>query len=236
MQEGELDLTQIQNGDLTEDLQCELLQHCSYCRQWFPNERYVRQRWTRVHKSESQLRIAATKQWRRSQFSPIKGAGSWCRGQAAPRADHRDTCPVLFQLSMVWAIMHAGNEADEGDWSSLDLTLPTEDSLQKWDLKCQICAEAITAKGLRKHMEQKHTSCWQLVRSQVDKLCSAWSTGLHVKICQFCNSKYDKRYRHAISCHAVTQTASAPTPSTARRTWRLHQHRRRPRCRKYLVQ
>ena len=30
-----------------------------------------------------------------------------------------------------------------------------------------------------------------------------------MRVCQFCNSKYDKRYRHAISCHAVTQTALA---------------------------
>ena len=209
MQEGEIDLVQVQNGGLSEELQSELLKHCSLCRQWFPNDRYIRQHWTRVHKSESQLHIAMTKQWRRSQFSPIKGTCNWCRGQVAPRADHRDTCPVLFQLSMVRALMHAGNEADDGVWSTLDLALPAEASLQKWDLKCQICAEAVTAKGLRKHMEQKHATWWQLVRSQVDKLCSAWSTGLHVRICQFCNSKYDKRYRHAISCHAVMQTALA---------------------------
>ena len=108
---------------------------------------------------------------------------------------------------MVWAILHDVEEADEGNWSTLNLSLPAEDTLQKWDLKCQICAEAVTAKGLRKRMEQKHAPYWQLVRSQVDKLCSAWSTGLHVKVCQFCNSKYDKRYRHAISCHAIMQTA-----------------------------
>ena len=209
VQEGEIDLAQVQTGGIAEELQSELLQHCGFCRQWFPNDRYVRQHWTRVHKSESQPHIAMTKRWRRSQFSPIKGACTWCRGQAAPRADHRDTCPVLFQLSMIWAITQAGNEADTADWSSLDLDLPAGNLLQKWDLKCQICAEAITAKGLRKHMEQKHAACWQLVRSQVDKLCSAWSSGLQVRICQFCNSKYDKRYRHAISCHAVTQTALA---------------------------
>ena len=51
---------------------------------------------------------------------------------------------------MIWAITQAGNEADAADWSSLDLDLPAGNLLQKWDLKCQICAEAITAKGLRK--------------------------------------------------------------------------------------
>ena len=34
--DGELDLAQIQSGDMPEALQRELLQHCSYCRQWFP--------------------------------------------------------------------------------------------------------------------------------------------------------------------------------------------------------
>ena len=208
-QEGDLDTQALQRGGLTEALRQELQQHCSYCRQWFPNDRYVKQHWSRVHKSQSQQYIAAAKHWRRMQFGPIKDTCSWCKGRPAARSDHRDTCPVLFQLSMVWVMQHDETSLQVSDEWTIDLSLPDSSQLRKWDLQCQICGVKITARGLRKHMTQKHGELWQAARPQVDKLCSAWSMGIQNNICQFCNSSYGTKNVHALSCHAITQTALA---------------------------
>ena len=208
-QEGEIDIQALQQDGLTEELRQELQQHCSYCRQWFPNDRYVKQHWSRVHKSQSQQYIAAAKHWRRMQFGPIKDTCSWCKGKPAARSDHRDTCPVLFQLSMVWVMQHDDASIQVRDEREIDLSLPDSSQLRKWELKCQICEVKVTARGLRKHMTQKHGELWQGVRPQVDKLCSAWSMGIQENICQFCNSSYGTRNVHAPSCHAITQTALA---------------------------
>ena len=207
----DIDIQAFQHAGLTEAMRQELQQHCSYCRQWFPNDRYVKQHWSRVHKSQSQQYIAAAKHWRRTQFGPIKDTCSWCRGTPAPRSDHRDTCPVLFQLSMVWVMQHddASQQVRERDEGEIDLSLQDSSQLKKWELKCQICEVKVTARGLRKHMTQKHGELWQKVRPQVDKLCSAWSMGTQENICQFCNSSYGTRNVHALSCHAITQTALA---------------------------
>ena len=205
---GHVSIQDICRDGISEDLRKELLQHCSMCRQWFPNDRYVKQHWSRVHKSETQLYMAEAKQWRRSQFGPIKDNCSWCRGVPAARSDHRDTCPVLFQLSMIW-VQHCAGEERKGDddEEGIDLALPEPSDIRKWELKCQICEGVVTARGLRKHMDQKHNTLWHKARPLVDKLCSSWSVGLRPKTCQFCHGKYDKRYVHALSCHAVTQTA-----------------------------
>ena len=208
-QEGDMDIQALQRDGLTEALRQELQQHCSYCRQWFPNDRYVKQHWSRVHKSQSQQYIAAAKHWRRTQFGPIKDTCSWCKGQPAARSDHRDTCPVLFQRSMVWVMQHDETSLQVSDERAIDLSLPDSSQLRKWDLQCQICEVKVTARGLRKHMTQKHGELWQAVRPQVDKLCSAWSMGIQDNICQFCNSSYGTKNVHALSCHAITQTALA---------------------------
>ena len=208
-QEGEIDIQALQHDGLTEALRQELHQHCSYCRQWFPNDRYVKQHWSCVHKSQSQQYIAAAKHWRRMQFGPIKDTCSWCKGKPAARSDHRDTCPILFQLSMVWVMQHDDASLQVRDEREIDLSLPDGSQLRKWELKCQICEVKVTARGLRKHMTQKHGELWQAVRPQVDKLCSAWSMGIQENICQFCNSSYGTRNVHALSCHAITQTALA---------------------------
>ena len=182
----EIHIADICRDGLTDGLRQKLQQHCSKCRQWFPNDRYVKQHWTRVHKSETQLYLAEAKRWRRSQFGPIKDVCTWCQGVLVPRTDHRDTCPVLFQLSMIWArnrVPYAGAQVPA------------------------LCDSAVTARGLRKHMDQKHHALWHKARPLLDKLCSFWSVGLLSKHCQFCSGKYDKRYVYALSCHAITQTA-----------------------------
>ena len=207
VQDGDADIQALQQDGLSDALGREILQHCSFCRQWFPNDRYVKQHWSRVRRLESQQYLAAAKHWRRTQFGPIKDACTWCQGTPAPRADHRDTCPVLFQLSMVWAIQHDHATAQETTEDALELHIPDDSTLKKWELKCQICEVQVTARGLRKHMEKQHGEMWQKVRAQVDKLCSAWSKGLHSDICQFCNATYGKKQVHALSCHAITQTA-----------------------------
>ena len=88
-QDGDIDIQAIQQVGLTDAMRQELQQHCSYCRQWFPNDRYVKQHWSRVHKSESRQYIAAAKRWRRTQFGPIKETCSWCRGSPTPRSAQR---------------------------------------------------------------------------------------------------------------------------------------------------
>ena len=202
-----VDLTEVSGTGITAEMRQELMQHCSLCRQWFPNDKYVRQHWTRVHKEEGQQFLAAAKQWRKRRFAPVIASCAWCNGTAARKADHRETCPVLFQMSMVWAIYSDSQVSPGTEDTSLDLTIPAPDQIRTWQLKCQLCLADVTARGLRKHMSAKHAEFWQKVTSQVERLCSSWTTGLHAKTCQFCHSTYDKRAKHALSCHAIAQAA-----------------------------
>ena len=173
-----------------------------------PNSKYVKVHWQRLHKEESKLFQASTLQWRRLAFDPIKHRCSWCLGEVPARTDHRDTCPVLFQLSMIRAVTMPAKEDVSNESAELDLSLPADDTLRKWNLECQLCHAPCTARGLRKHLEQKHADIWKQAQPQVDKLCAAWAPGLK-PTCQFCNSTYSKRNGHAITCHAITQTAFA---------------------------
>ncbi|CAE7541241.1 pol [Symbiodinium sp. CCMP2592] len=134
--DGALHVQSITLSMLTEELRQELLSHCACCRQWMPNSRYVKIHWGRVHKAESQQFQARTLQWRRLSFEPIKNTCPWCQGQTADRSDHRDTCPVLFQLSMVRAIILSTVEAESpaADAMTLDMTLPAKDAIPSWNM------------------------------------------------------------------------------------------------------
>ena len=205
---GALQVHDFESSMMTEDLRQELISHCAICRQWMPNSKYVKVHWQRLHKEESKLFQASTLQWRRLAFDPIKHRCSWCLGEVPARTEHRDTCPVLFQLSMIRAITMPAKEDVPNESAELDLSLPADDTLRKWNLECQLCHAPCTARGLRKHLEQKHADIWKQAQPQVDKLCAAWAPGLK-PTCQFCNSTYSKRNGHAITCHAITQTAFA---------------------------
>ena len=207
-QEGKLALQTIKLDQLTDSLRQEALSHCALCRQWIPKEGSIKRHWTKVHREESQQHQARTLQWRRLSFDYIKPkhACPWCLTEEVGQ-EHRDTCPVLFQLSMVRAIAYPGHDdQDDPDKTPLDVTFPAAGSIKKWPLQCQICHAPCTARGLRKHFQQKHTDVWTAAQPRVDKLCTAWASAL-TSPCQFCGGTYDKRNRHAISCHAITQTA-----------------------------
>ena len=192
---GDLPLRDLHLSTITDDRQ-ELLSHCACCRD----------KWNRVHKEESQKFQARMMQWRRLALDPIKKYCSWCQGTVPAGTEHRDTCPVLFQLSMARAVTESTAEAPSNHDEGLDMSLPAGDMLKKWSLERQICREPCTARGLRKHLAQRHSAVWSQAQTRVDQLCAAWAQGLHTT-CQFCNCTYNERNRHAITCHAITQTA-----------------------------
>ncbi|CAE7730529.1 pol [Symbiodinium sp. CCMP2592] len=129
--DGTLPVQTLHLSMMTDELRQELLSHCACCRQWMPNSRYVKIHWGRVHKTESQKFQARTLQWRRLSFEPIKHTCSWCQGTAADRSDHRDTCPVLFQLSMVRALIVSTDEVESSEDAAvtLDMTIPAKDDI-----------------------------------------------------------------------------------------------------------
>ncbi|CAE7235568.1 pol [Symbiodinium sp. CCMP2592] len=173
--DGTLHIQSLTLSMLTDELRLELLSHCACCRQWMPNSRYVKMHWNRVHKVESQQFQARTLQWRRLSFEPIKNTCPWCQGTTADRSDHRDTCPVLFQLSMVRAIILSADEAESPEAEAMmpDMTLPAKDDIPSWNMECMLCRESCTARGLRKHFDQKHHVIWNQAQPKVDLLCAA---------------------------------------------------------------
>ncbi|CAE7216565.1 pol [Symbiodinium sp. CCMP2592] len=134
--DGTLPVQTLHLSMMTDELRQELLSHCACCRQWMPNSRYVKIHWGRVHKTESQKFQARTLQWRRLSFEPIKHTCSWCQGTAADRSDHRDTCPVLFQLSMVRALIVSTDEVESSEDAAvtLDMTIPAKDDIPAWNM------------------------------------------------------------------------------------------------------
>eukprot|EP00439_Symbiodinium_sp_Y106_P006662 s8011_g1.t1 len=135
---GDLPLRDLHLSTITDELRQELLSHCACCRQWMPNPKYVKMHWNRVHKEESQKFQARMMQWRRLALDPIRKYCSWCQGTVPVGTEHRDTCPVLFQLSMVRAITESTEEATSNLDEGLDMSLPAGDMLKKWSLECQI--------------------------------------------------------------------------------------------------
>eukprot|EP00439_Symbiodinium_sp_Y106_P019640 s3791_g2.t1 len=111
-QKGTLQLDEIRLDAITEGLRHELLQHCALCRQWLPDPKYVKIHWGRVHKQEWQAHDAPTLQWRRAAFARVIGTCDWCHRDVPKGSVHSDSCPVLFQLSMVRALVHATSGAD----------------------------------------------------------------------------------------------------------------------------
>ena len=101
VQDGDFDVIDLQAGALTAPLREELRQHCALCRQWHPNAKYFKRHWQRVHTEEWEKYSASTFQWRREALPRIHGRCEWCHEQAPAKTDHRDSCYVLFQLSML---------------------------------------------------------------------------------------------------------------------------------------
>lgn len=210
-QQGTLQLNEIRLDAVTESLRHELLQHCALCRQWLPDPKYVKIHWGRVHKQEWQAHDAPTLQWRRNTFARITGTCDWCHRDVPKGSVHSDSCPVLFQLSMVRALTRATAGADApaesaGPVTSVAVPLPDVDSNKHWTLHCQLCREPCTARGMRRHMEQLHVSVWSQSKERVTELCSQWAASLK-RPCQFCGGNYNRAAQHAHVCYVLFHAA-----------------------------
>ena len=76
-------------------------------------------------------------------------------------------------------------------------------------LTCDECNQSFdNDAALRQHKAKKHSELRMSDAPTVfnRQIHAAWAQGLHTT-CQFCNCTYNKRNRHAITCHAITQTA-----------------------------
>ena len=79
-----------------DDLKKELLERCALCRQWLPNENYMKVHYDRVHKDEWQAHSSRARVWCSTNIAPIKGTCQWCGHKAQPGRDHRATCLLCF--------------------------------------------------------------------------------------------------------------------------------------------
>ncbi|CAE7242286.1 unnamed protein product [Symbiodinium sp. CCMP2592] len=209
--DGTLQLDDISLATVTEELKQELLQHCALCRQWQPDPKYIKIHWGRVHKKEWQAHEAHTLQWRRATFARITGTCAWCHRSVPKGSVHTDTCPVLFQLSMVRAM---GSAASGGDVTTVsaepglvaEVSLPDVHASKHWTTHCQLCHEQCTARGLRRHMEQHHANIWSQSKTGVVDLCSQWAASLK-RPCQFCGGNFKRAAQHAHVCHVLFQSA-----------------------------
>ena len=95
---------------------------------------------------------------------------------------------------------------DEGGWISVCRTVA---SSRNGSSNVKFVRSRLRPGDCASTWHRNMESCGRRCVLKVDKLCSAWSTGIHESICQFCNVSYGTRNVHALSCHAFTQTALA---------------------------
>ncbi|CAE7827522.1 unnamed protein product [Symbiodinium sp. CCMP2592] len=103
-----------------DDLKKELLERCALCRQWLPNENYMKVHYGRVHKDEWKAHSSRLRVWCTNNLAPIKGTCQWCGHKAQQGRDHRATCPALFQLAMSWFV-------NGGPKDAADMTAPSDE-------------------------------------------------------------------------------------------------------------
>lgn len=208
--EGELQVATLDISNHTAELKQELLQHCAICRQWQPDSKYIKIHWGRVHKAEWKKHEASTFQWRRAQFARIKGTCDWCDKQVTKGSVHTDSCPVLFQLSMIRAMVtpSAGQDTDavSGEPDPIAVPLPVVAENKHWTKQCQLCQEHFTARGMSKHMEQAHANQWLTSKPVVNALCAQWAASLKSP-CQFCGGAFQRATQHVHVCHVLFQAA-----------------------------
>ena len=205
IQDGDLTVSELRASDVTPQLREELLRHCALCRQWHPNAKYIKRHWQRVHTSDYDQHSAPAFQWRRQAVPKIHGQCDWCGEPIPERSEHRDTCPVLFQLSMVRTIHLAMHEPEP---AVSDISFPGESEIKRWNNQCQLCGTQCTSRLLRKHFATMHPDVWNPVQSRVKLLCSSWAPKLGAK-CQFCQGGPGKKLNHANACPEILQNALA---------------------------
>ena len=138
---------------------------------------YVKIHFTRVHPQQWQQHQAQTQQWRRQHISKTVHKCAWCGGRPSKGNAHSDTCPVLFQVTMVNAIIQAELRGpDQASTEPIPVVL----------FHCQFCSHACK-RGLRKHMKDCLSAWWHQAGSHVEALCSGRASGLAKPHCQFCN-------------------------------------------------
>ena len=210
-------LQQVQKGMIVQSLATletdqnireELKNHCALCRQWMPSEKYAKQHWTRVHGEHMESHRAATFQWRRKYVNRVQARCGLCGACTTKGADHRDTCPILFQFTMIKAMTEGLEDARSESGIVVAEALPSKDFATQFGMHCQVCRKQLTARGMRKHMADAHPSLWASLASHVDRLCATWAPQLQ-KQCQYCGGGYKRKDQHASACPAIFQSALA---------------------------
>ena len=210
-------LQQAQNGTIAQRLEdlaadqntCEELRnHCAICRQWMPSEKYAKQHWTRVHDEHMEAHRAATFQWRRKNVTRVQARCGLCGACTTKGADHRDTCPVPFQFSMIKAMTQGLDTQPAEPGIVVDEAFPSKDFAAQFGMRCQICEKMLTARGMRKHLADAHPQLWIASECHVDRLCAALAPQLQ-KQCQLCGGGYKCRDQHASACPIIFQSALA---------------------------
>ena len=210
-------LQQAQNGTIAQRLEdlaadqntCEELRnHCAICRQWMPSEKYAKQHWTRVHDEHMEAHRAATFQRRRKNVTRVQARCGLCGACTTKGADHRDTCPVLFQFSMIKAMTQGLDTQPAEPGIVVDEAFPSKDFAAQFGMRCQICEKMLTARGMRKHLADAQPQLWIASECHVDRLCAAWAPQLQ-KQCQLCGGGYKRRDQHASACPIIFQSALA---------------------------
>ena len=113
---------------------------------------------------------------------------------------HADLCPVLVQLSMVRAILatETGQPLLTQDTGKCE-EAPTAEQTASFSNNCLVCGDALTVRGMSKHMQKKHAHVWRDIGSQVVEHCTAWATSIHSP-CQHCGSGFKRAVVHSGAC------------------------------------
>ena len=127
--------------------------------------------YTSVHKTHRQQHQAHTQEWRRQHIPKSIDTCSWCGGKPSKGDIHSDSCPVLFQISLVSAMLQAELRTSTRRCrlgETLDLAVPV------------LSTRVHTTRTMR----DAHTERWRRASTHVEALCSGWASGLAKPSCQ----------------------------------------------------
>ena len=189
----------------SDDLRKELIEHCAVCRQWLPNENYMKIHYGRVHKDEWQAHTSRLRVWCTNNLAPIKGACQWCGHKAQQGRDHRATCPAIFQLAMTW-FMTGGPPDLPAMMGPTDAPFPSAEEVKPLLGTCQLCQADISKQRYKTHMQRQHGEIWRTMQPRVQLLCAAW-TGSITTPCSLCGAKSNKKAEHVHTCVPLQQHA-----------------------------
>ena len=192
-------------NDPADTLKKELLERCALCRQWLPNENYMKVHYGRVHPDEWKAHSSRLRVWCSNNIAPIKGTCQWCGHKAQQGRDHRATCPALFQLAMTWFVN--GGPPDATDIPTLsDAPYPSAAEVKPLLGTCQVCHADISRQRFKTHMQRQHSELWRDVRPKVQLLCAAWEGSVSAT-CSLCGAKSIKKAEHVHTCVPLQQHA-----------------------------